>query len=115
MTNEELTKIAWTRELTDERVAVAVAYWLDCSPHERTEADGIILARYARMAMEKIESLKAITELAVKGLEWYANEDNHRNLTSFGHASAVSSDSGSYAKSVLSEIERLSKERTDGG
>jgi len=60
LSNEELTKIALTRELTDERVAIAAAYWLDCSPHERTEADGIILARYARMAMGKIARLEEI-------------------------------------------------------
>lgn len=52
-------KIAMTRELTDERVATAAAYWLDASPHERWEPDGIILARYARYAMTEIERLRA--------------------------------------------------------
>lgn len=33
------------------RAAIAAAYWLDCSPHERTEQDGVILARYARMKL----------------------------------------------------------------
>lgn len=59
MTNEELLEIAYTRELTDERVATAAAYWLDASRHERIEADGVILARYARKAMQEIEQLKA--------------------------------------------------------
>lgn len=89
MNNEELTKIAWTRELTNERVRVAAAYWLDCSPHERTEADGIILARYARMAMEKLE-------LAAKALEYYADEKNHKWT-----------EKSELAVSTLEEIKRL--------
>lgn len=52
--NYELLKTAFVRELTDERVAIAAADWLDCSPHERTEADGVILARYARKAMKEL-------------------------------------------------------------
>ena len=46
--------MAFTRPLEDERVRVAAAYWLGASPHERSEANGIILARYARHAMETI-------------------------------------------------------------
>jgi hypothetical protein len=34
-----------------QRAIIAAAYWLDCSAHERTEEDGIILARYARMKL----------------------------------------------------------------
>lgn len=49
---------AFTRELTDERVATAAAYWLDCSPHERWEPDGIILARYARKAMSELQQTR---------------------------------------------------------
>ena len=80
MNNDELLKVAYTRELTDERVIVAAAYWLDCSPHERTEADGVILARYARKAMEEIIQLKAFydywCELYGQNLEianWHQN------------------------------------------
>jgi hypothetical protein len=52
---------ALTRELTDERVATAAAYWLDGSPHERWVPDGLILARYARYALGEIHRLKTAT------------------------------------------------------
>lgn len=57
---------ALTRELTDERVATAAAYWMDASPHERWVPDGIILARYARHAMAEIERLKYGGWISVK-------------------------------------------------
>lgn len=68
MTNEELLKIAHTRELTDERVRVAAAYWLDASPHERSEADGIILARYARHAMDQLSEQEKTIDLLRQAL-----------------------------------------------
>lgn len=80
--NYELLKTAYVRELTDERVAVAAAYWLDCSPHERTEADGIILARYARKAMvELIEAQQTIARQQAKidvalSWTWHCGEAN---------------------------------------
>jgi protoporphyrinogen oxidase len=72
MTNEELLKLAYTRELTDERVRIAAAYWLDCSPHEQTTADGVILARYARYAME----LLAEKELTITSLQKQLSQSN---------------------------------------
>ena len=75
MSNEELLKIAFTRELTNERVAVAAAYWLDASPHERAEADGVILARYARKAMQEIEQLKSDKVALLEFAEWATAAD----------------------------------------
>jgi hypothetical protein len=53
---------ALTRELTDERVSTAAAYWLDASPHERWEPDGIILARYARHMLGEAARLREVLE-----------------------------------------------------
>lgn len=41
-----------------QRAIGSAAYWLDCSPHERTEEDGIWLAKYARVAIERIVELE---------------------------------------------------------
>ncbi len=40
-----------------DRAMTAAAYWLDASPHERCEGDGLVLAQYARNADEIIRSL----------------------------------------------------------
>jgi hypothetical protein len=43
----------------------AAAYWLDCSEHEQTPEDAKILARYARLAIDRIVELE--TALAKYG------------------------------------------------
>jgi hypothetical protein len=37
-----------------ERALVAVAYWLDCSPHEQTPEDAIAMAEFIRMIAPRI-------------------------------------------------------------
>lgn len=110
MNNEELTKIAWTRELTDERVRVAAAYWLDASPHERIEADGIILARYARMAMEKLElAVKALEEAKERFDDFRRNWDCDSDAHKYNTPCRVceSEKSRDLINSTLEEIKRL--------
>jgi hypothetical protein len=68
----------------------------------------------------EIESLKAITELAVKGLKWYADTDNHDNgYTRYdedgevkGVETFVEEDYGQLARNTLSEIKRLQNAQT---
>lgn len=37
-----------------QRAIIAAAYWLDCSPHERTEADGLAMARFVRLVSARV-------------------------------------------------------------
>lgn len=37
-----------------QRADTGAAYWLDCSPHERTEADGLIVAQAYRELRQRI-------------------------------------------------------------
>jgi hypothetical protein len=41
----------------------AAAYWLDCSEHEQTPEDAKILARYARLAIDRIVELETALEV----------------------------------------------------
>ncbi len=41
-----------------KRAMIGAAYWLDCSPHEHTETDALIVAHYARLASERIAELE---------------------------------------------------------
>lgn len=107
MTNEELLKLAYTRELTDERVRVAAGYWLDASPHEQIKADGVILARYARAAMGTIEQQREEIKRLREALEWYADESNYE-FEDDEH-NALDEDRGLRAKAALShQTERAS-------
>ena len=90
MDNQELLRLAYTRELTDERVRVAAAYWLDASPHEQTTADGVILARYARHAMDLIESIQRDKAALIEVLECYYAK---------GHM-----DGGGMARTILEQL-----------
>ena len=58
----------------EERAAVGWSYWLDCSPHERTEDDGLIVAHYARLANRKlVEQAHALRE-AERFMSYFADE-----------------------------------------
>lgn len=73
-------------------------------------------------ALDEIESLKANTELAVKGLKWYADTDNHDNgYTRYdedglikGVETLVEEDYGQLARNTLSEIEKLTNLQEGG-
>lgn len=59
-----------------ERAATGFSYWLDASPHERTEEDGEIVAHYARLAFERLaEQEKALRE-AERFMSYFAGETN---------------------------------------
>lgn len=60
--------------------------------------------RYFALVAE-VESLKAITELAIKGLEWYADIVNHLELVD--GRTEVSIEEGRKARTIIYEIERL--------
>lgn len=58
----------------EERAAVAWSYWLDCSPHERTEDDGMIVAHYARLANTKLAQQAHALREAERFLAYFAGE-----------------------------------------
>lgn len=74
-----------------------------------------ITEQYAACIIElesALESQKAITELAVKALEWYADIDNHtwhedEEDVFKAPWTSVLNDCGSKAKLAISEIRRL--------
>lgn len=48
-----------------KRALIGCAYWLDCSPHERSEVDAEIVAHYARLAAQRIAELeKQVADLS---------------------------------------------------
>lgn len=61
------------KDLT-ERASVGWSYWLDCSPHERTEADGLIVAHYARLAHERVHNLETALHEAERFMAYFAGE-----------------------------------------
>ena len=63
-------------EALDERAAVACAYWLDCSPHERTEDDGLLAAHYARLASSQLAVQAHALREAERFMSYFAGETN---------------------------------------
>ena len=78
-----------------DRAIVAAAYWLDASPHERTEEDGLILAQ-------------AVRDL-IDDLAWYERRlrhlpGNHRqpkNKTEWIELIELFQDAGKRARDAL--------------
>lgn len=56
------------------RAATGWSYWLDASPHERTEEDGMIVAHYARLAFEKLAKQEAALREAERFMDYFAND-----------------------------------------
>jgi hypothetical protein len=57
------------RELRDRAIGSA-AYWLDCSEHEQTPEDAKILARYARLAINRIVELETALKPFAENHGW---------------------------------------------
>lgn len=90
-------------ESMKERAAVASAYWLDCSPHEHTEEDGLVMAIYIRKVMPVMDKLlKMLAEkqeqirLLQNAVESYMRIERD-----------MESDYRALEKRMQSEIERL--------
>jgi hypothetical protein len=78
-------------KVIEDRAFVAMAYWLDCSPHEWTVEDGMIIAQYARLAAETIEQYKLQETNLLERLKkqtWQIKEmkQNSRLLTFYAMA-----------------------------
>jgi len=58
------------KEITKERAMIAAAYWLDMSPHEQTQEDGIILAQYCRQLMDELVEIQEHIVSAPTMLFW---------------------------------------------
>lgn len=58
------------------RAATGWTYWLDCSPHERTEEDGLIVAHYARLACDKLAKQEAALREAERFMAYFSGETN---------------------------------------
>ncbi|MNW28147.1 hypothetical protein D3C74_49620 [compost metagenome] len=109
MTNEGRLNNDNAREIAHERVRLAAAYWLEPYPRERTEADGVILARYARKAMKELEEKDQLIAALQKELEYYADEKTYslslQASLSMGSTHAmhepIKYDKGARARKVL--------------
>jgi hypothetical protein len=62
-----------------DRAVVAAAYWLDASPHERTEEDGLILARAVRDLLDERAALdEVIIDLTKKWTKTEAERTKYK-------------------------------------
>ncbi|MEK4360866.1 hypothetical protein NYE48_28055 [Paenibacillus sp. FSL M7-1455] len=66
-------------ESMKERAAVASAYWLDCSPHEHTEEDGLVMAIYIRKVMPVMERLLTMLSEKQEEIRLLQNEVERLN------------------------------------
>ncbi len=59
-----------------KRAATGWSYWLDASPHERTEEDGEIVAHFARLASERLAAQEKALREAERFMSYFAGETN---------------------------------------
>lgn len=62
-----------------ERAMTGAAYWLDASPHERTEEDGEIVAHYARLAHAKLAEQEAALREAARFMAYFSGDGDDPN------------------------------------
>ncbi len=58
----------------NERAMTGIAYWLNASPMERTEEDGMIVAHFARLAYERMCEQETALREAERFMAYFAGE-----------------------------------------